>query len=66
MNLAALPPHPFTDFDLVRDTEFGETFVFNETVDGLRARSHPGSLRKATPQEAQAFRLDHPNQHFNC
>lgn len=57
--------HPFTEGDLVRDTEFGETFVFADRIDGRRAQQHPEKVRMATPAEAEQFKHKHPDTPFN-
>ena len=51
--------HPYHEGQLVRDLQHHETFAFNEERDGERARTCPGKLRPATPEEEWDHRMQH-------
>ena len=48
--------HDYTDGELVRDTQYQETFVFSDSCDGFRAQYHGQHLRRATDAERDEFR----------
>jgi hypothetical protein len=48
--------HNFNDGDMVRDTEYMETFIFSDRSDGFRAQENPDKLRHATAEEIAAYK----------
>jgi hypothetical protein len=47
--------HKFEDGQIVRDTEYSETFEFSDRIDGYRAEAAPEKLRLAYEDEVQQF-----------
>ena len=45
--------HKFKDGQIVRDTEYNETFKFKDRMDGFIAQENPTKLRLATQEEAE-------------
>lgn len=47
--------HPYTDGDILVDTEHNEMFIFKDRKDGYLAENIPSRLRHATNDEKQLF-----------